>query len=63
MKHSQTGIARKIFFLLIGLLFTFGVNAQTIAVSGTVTDPTGEPLIGASILAQGTSTGTSTDID
>lgn len=63
MKHSQTGIARRIFFLLIGLLFTFGVNAQTIAVSGTVTDPTGEPLIGASILAQGTSTGTSTDID
>ena len=63
MKHSQTGIARKIFFLLIGLLFTVGVNAQTIAVSGTVTDPTGEPLIGASILAQGTSTGTSTDID
>ena len=63
MKHSQTGIARRIFFLLIGLLFTVGVNAQTIAVSGTVTDPTGEPLIGASILAQGTSTGTSTDID
>lgn len=63
MKHSQTGIARKIFFLMVGLLFGFTLNAQTITVSGVVTDPDGEPLIGASILAQGTTTGTSTDLD
>lgn len=50
-------------FLLAGLLFAFTVQAQTISVHGVVTDPTGEPLIGASILAEGTNAGTSTDID
>lgn len=63
MKHLQTGIARKFFFLMVGLLFSVGLNAQTITVSGVVSDPEGEPLIGASILAQGTTVGTSTNID
>lgn len=63
MKHSKTGIAGKLFFLLVGLLCAIGASAQSITVSGTVTDPTGEPLIGASILAEGTSVGTATDID
>lgn len=63
MKHLQTGITRKFFFLMVGLLFSVGLNAQTITVSGVVSDPSGEPLIGASILAQGTTVGTSTNID
>lgn len=63
MKHLQTGIARKFFFLMVGQLFSVGLNAQTITVSGVVSDPSGEPLIGASILAQGTTVGTSTNID
>lgn len=63
MKHLQTGIAREFFFLMVGLLFSVGLNAQTITVSGVVSDPSGEPLIGASILAQGTTVGTSTNID
>lgn len=63
MNHLQTGIARKFFFLMVGLLFSVGLNAQTITVSGVVSDPSGEPLIGASILAQGTTVGTSTNID
>lgn len=63
MKHLQTGIARKFFFLMVGLLFSVGLNAQTITVSGVVSDPSGEPLIGASILAQGTTVGTSTNVD
>ena len=63
MKHSQPRIAKKFMFLLVGLLCALGVSAQSITVSGTVVDPTGEPLIGASILAEGTSVGTSTDID
>lgn len=63
MKHLQTGIVRKFFFLMVGLLFSVGLNAQTITVSGVVSDPSGEPLIGASILAQGTTVGTSTNID
>lgn len=63
MKHSQTGIARKLLFLMVGLLCAMGANAQSISVSGTVTDPSGEPLIGASVIAQGSGAGTATDID
>lgn len=39
------------------------MHAQKITVSGTVTDKTGEPLIGASVLAKGTQQGTATDFD
>ena len=45
------------------LLTTTTALAQTKTVTGTVTDSTGEPLIGASILVQGTGNGTITDID
>lgn len=63
MKHSQTGIAKKFLFLVVGLLCALSASAQSITVSGVVTDPEGEPLIGASILVEGTSTGTATNID
>ena len=50
--------------LLLGLLFTAGLSAQMTRVTGRVIDSeTGEPLIGASIVGQGRSTGTVTDID
>ncbi|MCB0592550.1 MAG: TonB-dependent receptor [Lewinellaceae bacterium] len=50
-----------ILFLMLGV--AVGASAQSMTVSGTVTDEAGEPLIGASILVQGTTTGTITDID
>ena len=39
------------------------ILAQTTQITGTVTDPQGEPLIGASVIEKGTSTGTATDFD
>lgn len=39
------------------------IVAQTINVSGTVTDPTGEPLIGVTIMPVGSQGGTTTNID
>lgn len=50
------------------LLFLFmaaslNVFAQTITLTGSVVDTTGEPIIGASVLEKGTSNGTITDID
>ena len=45
------------------LLGSISVFAQTKTVTGTVTDAANEPLIGASVLVQGTSTGTITDMD
>lgn len=51
--------------LLSGMLLILSANAQTgtINVRGTVTDVAGEPIIGANIRIQDTSTGTVTDID
>ena len=51
-------------FLIACLLFTATPGfSQNKTVTGTVTDATGEPLIGASVLQQGTSNGVITDID
>jgi TonB-linked SusC/RagA family outer membrane protein len=47
--------------LMLLMSATVGFAQQTL--SGTVTDPSGEALIGASILIKGTSTGTVTDLD
>ena len=39
------------------------LSAQALTVDGTVTDETGEPLIGVSVIVQGKGTGGVTDID
>lgn len=44
-------------------IVTLGAKAQSVGVSGTVTDTDGEPLVGATVLVTGQSTGTSTDIN
>ena len=41
----------------------FTAVAQNNKVTGVVTDASGEPLIGATVMVKGTSRGTSTDID
>ena len=56
---------RALAFGLCGLLgASFAPDAAaTINVSGTVTDPTGEALIGVSVTVKGMNTGVTTDID
>ncbi len=49
--------------LAMMLCLAFPALAQKITVTGTVLDPTGEPLIGASVLVQGQTMGTATDFD
>ncbi|MDR2622056.1 MAG: SusC/RagA family TonB-linked outer membrane protein, partial [Dysgonamonadaceae bacterium] len=50
--------------LYIGVLISLNVSAQNLRrVSGTVTDATGEAVIGATVSEKGTVTGTATDID
>lgn len=49
-------------FTIMILLFTWQVNAQ-LTINGVVKDDSGQPLIGASVLVKGTTTGTVTDID
>ena len=40
---------KKNLFLLLGLLMSFNVMAQTKTITGTVVDATNEPVIGASV--------------
>ncbi len=64
MKHICFQMNRKAWVIAVMMLcLSFPAIAQKIAVSGTVTDNTGEPLIGASVIAKGTSLGAATDFD
>lgn len=62
---SRTG-KRKTFFYLFTFLLVLcsqSLLAQTIHLSGTVVDKSGEPLIGVNVSIKGTTTGTITDLD
>ena len=52
-------------FLALGLAIavSFSAFAQNVTVKGTVTDATGEPVIGASVLVVNTTNGAVTDVD
>ena len=53
-----------IFLVLIATLFlSFSIHAQVIIVKGTVVDESGTPLLGATIIVDGTSNGATTDFD
>ena len=54
---------KKLSLVLALVLFSVGSMLAQRTVSGTVTDNSGEALIGASVLVKGTTTGTVTDID
>ncbi len=54
---------KKLTFLVSIMFLCLGTMMAQTTVSGTITDDTGEALIGASVLAKGTSVGTITDID
>lgn len=56
---------KKLFLILAALItFTLGAVAQQRTVTGTVVNAEdGEPLAGATVMGQGTSIGTSTDLD
>jgi TonB-linked SusC/RagA family outer membrane protein len=54
---------KKLSLVLSLVLFVMGTALAQRTITGTVTDETGETLIGASILVKGTTTGTVTDID
>ena len=61
--HKNLGRALRFAMMtLVAVAFSVSAWAQNISVSGTVTDKSGEPVIGAYILVQGTTNGTSTDI-
>jgi len=54
---------KNLFLMVCLLLVAMPAFSQTRTVTGTVTDSSGEPLIGVSILVQGTGNGVVTDLD
>ena len=52
-----------VLFIATLLLMPMEASAQNFTVSGTVTDDTGYPVIGAGVLVKGTTRGTITDVD
>lgn len=64
MKMSFLKKKTQFLMCLLALIFiSVSVSAQKMSVSGVVTDPEGEPIIGATVLEKGTSNGTITDFD
>lgn len=49
--------------MMLGALLFVGMAAEARVISGTVTDPTGETVISASVVVKGTTLGTVTDFD
>lgn len=49
--------------LLVCAVWTISATAQTVTVTGTVTDQTGDPMPGVAVMIKGTTTGVSTDIE
>ncbi len=65
MKQAPRNL-RALAFALIGicaLALSPSLRAAALSVTGTVTDPTGEALIGVSVTVKGQNTGVTTDID
>ena len=58
MKHVQ-----RIFMCLWLIAASCQLHAQQIEVKGSVADPAGEPIIGATIMEKGSKNGAITDID
>ena len=49
--------------MMVMMLFAVMVYAQNVKVTGTVTDSSGEPIVGASVVVVGAKGGTVTDLD
>lgn len=62
-KMNNLNIRFRLPLLFFLLLFSASAWAQRLNLKGNVKDATGEPIIGASVIVKGTSTGTITDID
>lgn len=56
-------LGKVIVFLIFWLSAPLAFSQQAVSVSGTVTDPAGEPLLGVSVVVKQTNAGTTTDLN
>lgn len=62
LKRVQ-GAGRLVMLAMMSLIVSFALQAQESVVKGTVVDANDEPLIGATIMVEGTTIGTTADFD
>lgn len=61
--NKNLSVMKRLVLLPLVLLLSLAAFAQKVSVEGTVTDERNEPVIGASVLEQGTSNDVATDPD
>lgn len=62
-KSGGVNCLRCLLLLIVCVAWTLTASAQTVSITGKVTDQTGEPMPGVSVMIKGTTTGVATDID
>ena len=63
LSENNNMIRNLVATLFVAVGFAVAVQAQNIKVSGTISDSAGEPIVGASIMIEGTKDGTFSDVD
>lgn len=63
MKFMSSSFVKKIGVMMCFIAFALSVNAQARKVTGQILDESGQPIIGATVRLQDSTTGTITDID
>lgn len=63
MKSNSNSLILRLLAASAALLTALSAFAQTATVRGRVTDPSGQPVAGVTVMISGTSTGTMTDAD
>lgn len=56
-------LMKRIVLFLVAVLSAIAMSAQTVKISGTVSDSDGNPLPGVAVLVEGTGIGTTTNAD
>ena len=62
-KPWRVNCLRCLLLLIVCVAWTLTASAQTVSITGKVTDQAGEPMPGVSVMIKGTTTGVATDID
>ena len=63
MKKMKRLLTERLSLFVFTMLFSLTAMAQNVKVSGVVTDESGEPIIGCTIMQKGTSNGATSDLD
>ena len=63
MKEKNRLVTQRLTLVVFAMLLSLTTLAQNIKVNGVVTDESGEPIIGCTVMQKGANNGTATDLD